>query len=108
MSPGGSVHTLQSLLSDHQLIACGQGVGHPIRLALLRAFFEDGRASPARLAARVDVSLPTVSYHVKRLSALGFLELVDRVPRRGVVEHQYELSLRGRLVLGKVFALHSG
>jgi tetrahydromethanopterin S-methyltransferase subunit G len=35
-----------------------------------------------------------LSYHVRRLTALGFLRLVKRVPRRGAVEHYYTAAAR--------------
>jgi len=40
------------------------------------------------------VSLGVMSYHVRRLHALGFLELVKRTPRRGAIEHHYRAKAR--------------
>ena len=38
-----------------------------------------------------------MSYHVRRLHALGFLELVKRTPRRGAIEHHYRAKARPRV-----------
>jgi DNA-binding transcriptional ArsR family regulator len=73
-----------------------KALAHPLRIRLLTAL--DGRtASPSELAAELDVSLGVLSYHIRRLPALGFLKLVRRVPRRGAVEHYYTATARPRL-----------
>jgi predicted transcriptional regulator len=54
-------------------------------------------ASPNELADELEVSLGVVSYHVRRLHALGFLELVRRTPRRGAIEHHYRAKARPRV-----------
>ncbi|MGB9183762.1 MAG: helix-turn-helix domain-containing protein [Solirubrobacteraceae bacterium] len=72
-----------------------KALAHPLRTRLLAAL--DGRtASPSQLAAELDVPLGVLSYHVRRLVALGFLRLVKRVPRRGAVEHYYTATARPR------------
>jgi hypothetical protein len=38
-----------------------------------------------------------ISYHVRRLTALGFVKLVDSVPRRGAIEHFYTTVKRPRI-----------
>ncbi len=65
-----------------------KALAHPLRLRILAAL-EQRTASPSQLAAELDVPLGVLSYHVRRLTALGFLKLVKRVPRRGAVEHYY-------------------
>ncbi len=68
--------------------ALAKALAHPLRTRILGAL--DGRtASPSELAGELDAPLGVVSYHVRRLAALGFLKLVKRVPRRGAVEHYY-------------------
>ena len=52
-------------------------------------------ASPTKLASRLGVPLGTMSYHVRCLAGLGLLELVGSRPRRGALEHVYELTGRG-------------
>ncbi|MEA2211465.1 MAG: hypothetical protein QOF83_1413 [Solirubrobacteraceae bacterium] len=70
-----------------------KALAHPLRARLLSAL-EDRTASPSGLAAELDVPLGVLSYHIRRLTALGFLKLVRRVPRRGAVEHYYTATIR--------------
>jgi DNA-binding transcriptional ArsR family regulator len=73
-----------------------KALAHPIRTRILAAL-EGRTASPSDLATELDVSLGVLSYHVRRLSALGFIKLVKRVPRRGAVEHYYTATTRPRI-----------
>ena len=68
--------------------ALAKALAHPLRSRIL-ARLEEKTASPSELAEELDISLGVVSYHVRRLHALGFLKLVRRVPRRGAMEHYY-------------------
>ncbi len=70
-----------------------KALAHPLRTRVLAAL-ENRTASPSQLAAELDVPLGVLSYHVRRLAALGFLRLVKRVPRRGAVEHYYTAASR--------------
>ncbi len=70
-----------------------KALAHPLRSRILAAL-ADRTASPSELAAELEVPLGVLSYHVRRLTALGFLELVRRVPRRGAVEHYYTAAVR--------------
>ena len=65
-----------------------KALAHPLRTRILSAL-EDRTASPSELADELGVSIGVVSYHVRRLTALRFLKLVKRVPRRGAIEHYY-------------------
>jgi DNA-binding transcriptional ArsR family regulator len=73
-----------------------KALAHPLRTRILAAL-EDRTASPSELAGELDASLGVVSYHVRRLEALGFLKLVRREPRRGAVEHYYTATSRPRI-----------
>ena len=73
-----------------------KALAHPLRTRILAAL-ADRTASPSELANELDVPLGVLSYHVRRLTALGFLKLVRRVPRRGAVEHYYTATVRPRL-----------
>jgi DNA-binding transcriptional ArsR family regulator len=73
-----------------------KALAHPLRTRILAAL-EDRTASPSELAGELDASLGVVSYHVRRLTALGFVKLVRRVPRRGAVEHYYTAISRPRI-----------
>jgi DNA-binding transcriptional ArsR family regulator len=77
-------------------VSLAKALAHPLRTRILAAL-EERIASPSELAAELDASLGVVSYHVRRLVALGFVEPVKRVPRRGAVEHYYTTSTRPRI-----------
>lgn len=76
--------------------AVAKALAHPLRTRILAAL-EERTASPSELADELDAPLGVLSYHVRRLTALGFLKLVKRVPRRGAVEHYYTAVRRPRL-----------
>lgn len=61
---------------------------HPLRIRI-HALLGDRVASPSEIASELDVPLSNASYHVRRLLALGLIELVERVSRRGAIEHRY-------------------
>jgi DNA-binding transcriptional ArsR family regulator len=58
----------------------------------------EGIASPKSIAAKLDLDLRSVAYHVRVLRRLGCIELVDTEKRRGAVEHIYKVTERA---LGK-------
>jgi DNA-binding transcriptional ArsR family regulator len=72
-----------------------KALGHPTRVRILNVLRDRELASPIELSAELGVPLGTVGYHVRRLEALGFIELARRTQRRGAVEHHY----RARQVL---------
>ncbi len=76
--------------------ALAKALAHPLRTRILAAL-EGGTASPSELADELDAPLGVVSYHVRRLAALGFLKLVRSEPRRGAVEHYYSAVSRPRI-----------
>ncbi len=76
--------------------ALAKALAHPLRTRIL-AMLEVRTASPSELADELDAPLGVVSYHVRRLEALGFLKLVKREPRRGAVEHYYRTTGRPRI-----------
>jgi DNA-binding transcriptional ArsR family regulator len=76
--------------------ALAKALAHPLRTRILAAL-EGQTASPSELAGKLDAPLGVVSYHVRRLEALGFLKLVKREPRRGAVEHYYSATSRPRI-----------
>ena len=65
-----------------------KAIGHPLRAQLLSRLNERV-ASPVELARELDESVQLVSYHVRILRDLGFVELVRTTPRRGAIEHHY-------------------
>jgi DNA-binding transcriptional ArsR family regulator len=77
-----------------------KALGHPTRVRILNVLRDRELASPVELSAELGVALGTVGYHVRRLEALGFIELARRTQRRGAVEHHY----RARDVLDDALA----
>jgi DNA-binding transcriptional ArsR family regulator len=65
-----------------------RALAHPLRLRIL-AMLDERPSSPARLAAALAAKVNVVAYHVRRLRALGLVELVDVRRGRGGLEHFY-------------------
>lgn len=79
-----------------------KAIGHPLRLQIL-ALANQRTISPSEYSEEMGASLSTVSYHFRKLADLGFLELVEEIPKRGAREHRY----RGRRPLDPdALALH--
>lgn len=81
-----------------------KALGHPTRVRILNVLRDRELASPVELSNELGVALGTVGYHVRRLEALGFIELARRTQRRGAVEHHY----RARQLLDEVGAGSEG
>lgn len=69
-------------------------VYHSLRERIVRAIDADekGYMSPNELHRALGEPLGNVSYHVKALVEYGCLELKKTEPRRGAVEHYYEVT----------------
>jgi DNA-binding transcriptional ArsR family regulator len=70
-----------------------KALAHPLRLDILR-HLGDRTASPSEIAEEIGAPLTNVSYHVRKLRALGLIKLVRKTPKRGVVEHYYSAVRR--------------
>ena len=81
-------------INDPRLI---KALAHPLRVRILSVLETRELASPNELSEELGVSLGVMSYHVRRLHALGFLELMKRTPRRGAIEHHYRAKARPRV-----------
>jgi DNA-binding transcriptional ArsR family regulator len=81
-------------INDPRLI---KALAHPLRVRILSILETRELASPNEMADELGVSLGVMSYHVRRLHALGFLELVKRTPRRGAIEHHYRAKARPQI-----------
>ena len=68
-------------------------LAHPIRVKILAAL-EHRTASPSELAEQLGAPVANVSYHVRRLEALGVVKLEREARRRGAVEHYYRIETR--------------
>lgn len=64
-------------------------LAHPLRPRILELLAVRGEASPNEMATELGVPLGTLSYHIRLLRDLGWIELVRTEPRRGAVEHFY-------------------
>jgi DNA-binding transcriptional ArsR family regulator len=73
-----------------------KALAHPLRSRLLSAL-EGRTSSPSELAEELGEPLGVVSYHVRRLHALGLVKAVKRIARRGAVEHYYTATSRPRI-----------
>jgi DNA-binding transcriptional ArsR family regulator len=58
------------------------------------ALIAEGIDSPKLIAAKLDLDLRNVAYHVRVLKRLGCIELVETEKRRGAVEHIYRVTER--------------
>lgn len=70
-----------------------KALNHPVRRRAMNIFDEEV-ASPKEVAARLGLSIPSVSYHVGILRDLGLIKVVRETPRRGAVEHYYKAVAR--------------
>jgi predicted transcriptional regulator len=65
---------------------------HPLRAEAFGLIRERGPISPAEVARELEADVPTVSYHVRKLSEYDCVEEVENRPVRGVVEHFYRAT----------------
>jgi DNA-binding transcriptional ArsR family regulator len=82
-----------SLADDITDPRLAKALAHPLRLEILR-HLGDRTASPSEIAAEIGAPLTNVSYHVRKLRALGLIKLVKKTPKRGVIEHYYSAKPR--------------
>jgi len=71
-----------------------KAIAHPLRLQIL-ALANQRTISPSEYSEEMGAPLSTVAYHFRKLAELGFLELVEEVPKRGSQEHRYRGCRRG-------------
>lgn len=71
-----------------------QALGHPTRVQVLRILDRRNMASPVQLSHELSIPLGTMGYHVRRLEALGMIELATTQQRRGATEHFYRTADR--------------
>jgi DNA-binding transcriptional ArsR family regulator len=77
-------------ITDHRI---AQALGHPLRVAILSRL-EYGPSSPVELARTLGANVENLSYHVRKLRDLGFIEAQEHVLVRGAVKHVYRLVAR--------------
>jgi DNA-binding transcriptional ArsR family regulator len=101
--------TGQNPMTPHPLLSAGQddaalaarALAHPLRARALELLTRSP-ASPHELATSLHAPLTLVSYHVRMLARLGFIELVATTPRRGAVEHRYAARARLRITIERL------
>src|SRR3954452_14345707 len=84
-------------LTDQRVV---KALAHPLRVQIL-GLLEQRTARPSELAAELRVPLGNVSYHVRQLQSFGLIRLVRTTPRRGSIEHHYELVARPDITDGE-------
>jgi len=67
---------------------------HPYRPHILHVLSKQSIASPKEMAFAMKVDVNKLSYHVRELAKLGYLELVRTEQRRGATEHFYRATER--------------
>lgn len=70
-------------------------LSHPYRVRALHVM-NQRLASASDVAGEIGANVSVVSYHVKQLEKIGFVERVKSVPRRGAVEHYFKGT--GRMI----------
>jgi len=72
-----------------------RALNHPIRRRILRALVDES-GSANTLSKRLQLPLGVTSYHLNRVLAkeCGLIELVDSIPKRGVIEKVYGLKFQ--------------
>jgi DNA-binding transcriptional ArsR family regulator len=80
-----------------------KAIAHPLRLRILEQL-NQGDASPAELAKKLDEPLGNVSYHVQVLLKFNAIELVSTRPVRGAIEHIYRATAQTQVGQGDHWA----
>jgi len=70
-----------------------KAIAHPLRLQIL-SLANQRTISPSEYSDEMGATLSTVAYHFRKLLELGFLELVEEIPKRGSKEHRYRACRR--------------
>lgn len=82
----------------------GKVIAHPARLRIVELLVERGEMSPKELSDALGILLGNTSYHVGSLQRLGAIELTRTQPVRGALEHFYQPTELGRLVVARAAA----
>jgi DNA-binding transcriptional ArsR family regulator len=89
-SPAQIAEAIVALIEDP---AWAKAMSHPTRAQIMRLLRRHGQLSPAQAARELDGQpLGHVAYHFRRLEKLGLIEVCQKIPRRGAIEHIYRLK----------------
>ena len=83
-------------MKPHRAITDAQtakALAHPLRVRIL-GILDERTASPRELALELDADLSQLSYHVRTLHRMGFIELVEQKRRRAALESYYRATDR--------------
>jgi len=91
MEPKLEVVELASSNDDGEASAIFEALSHRLRRRILRLMMgaESPPMSPKKIADALAEPLANISYHVRVLADCGAVELVERTPQRGSLEHFY-------------------
>jgi DNA-binding transcriptional ArsR family regulator len=97
-------------MEDELLARELSALAHPIRLQILRAACVRDRPllSPVEASRVLHASLPLISYHTRILLEAGMLTTVERVHRRGAIQHRYKATGRARRLMSVLASLNDG
>lgn len=88
---------------DAKVNVLTQGLAHPLRRSILYYLAAEANGnkptSPNELSKALDEALTNTSYHVRQLAEKGLIDLADTKPRRGALEHYYQLTQLGRMAV---------
>lgn len=73
-----------------------EALQHPLRRDALAYLQEHRTGSASEIARALNASVGVLSYHVRRLAALGLIEEIQRVHRRGAVMHVFQTTAKFR------------
>lgn len=91
-----------TIAQESRVTRLAKALQHPVRVRILEHLRTHDTASPSELATAWGIRLGVISYHCRRLEALGLIKVVRRIQRRGAIEHRYALipdALGGGLLL---------
>jgi hypothetical protein len=72
------------------MMAMAIAMSHPLRVRILYAMHApERRCSATDIAEEIEVDVKRLSYHMRELATLGFVEQVDERPVRGSLERIY-------------------
>ncbi|MGC4192916.1 MAG: winged helix-turn-helix domain-containing protein [Thermomicrobiales bacterium] len=83
--PPEPAESIQTISTVEQI----QALAHPVRQEVLRVL-SSGPKTNKQLASRLDIAPGRMHFHVQELVKAGLVELVEEVPRGGVIEKYYQ------------------
>lgn len=79
-------------MNDEQIGRVGKALGHPVRVAIIRAVRAEPGLHPRGISESRGVPLSDCSYHFTFLEKSSVLRLIREEPRRGSIAHFYAID----------------